>query len=101
MYYTHGGNSTITRAQGTMYPNFMNFEWAQTEPFNALCPKVCGSKPALAGRFTVAAAEIIMYYKKKYYDWFGEEGLSNSNSRITMNVQSNSDARSVDPNSYD
>ena len=101
IYYTNCVNSKITRAQGTMYPNFMYFEWAQTEPFNALCPKVCGSKPALAGRFTVAAAEIIMYYKKKYYDWFGEEGLSNSNSRITMNVQSNSDARSVDPNSYD
>lgn len=55
-------DSAVTKAKGIMYFNFMKFEWAQTEPFNALFPKLCGGKPTLAGRRTVAAAEIIMYY---------------------------------------
>lgn len=101
MYYTHGGDSAVTRAKGIMYPNFMEFEWAQTEPFNALFPKLCGGKPALAGRCTVAAAEIIMYYKKKFYDWSDGGILFTSNNPLTRNVQSNNNTRSVDPDSYD
>lgn len=79
----------------------MEFEWAQTEPFNTLFPKLCGGKLGLAGCCTVAAAGIMMYHKKKFYDWSDGDILLISNNPLAKNVQSNNNTRSVDPDSYD
>lgn len=66
-YYNGRGNKVSTRAseRKLMIPNFMNYTWGQGEPFNALCPKLCNGKPALAGSAATAFAEAIMYFKSK------------------------------------
>lgn len=100
MYYTQGENKAAARStRGVMYPNFLNFEWGEKEPFNALCPKLCGGKPALAGGVAVSAAEIIMHYKKKLYDKpGGGGGMYSLNNPKSENAQLNSNTRTVNTN---
>lgn len=100
MYYTQGGKSKVTRnTRAWISPNFLEFEWGQREPYNALCPKLCGEKPALAGGLAVAAAEVIMYYKKPLYD-DPEGGIYDYNNPDIQDAKQSISTRGVDTN-YD